>query len=315
MLGLKTKAEILALGIEKFNEACRASVLQVHRRVAGSYVTRQARWVDFDNDYKTLDRDYMESVIWAFKTLVRQGPGVRGPAGAAVLLERRDPAVATTSCGWTTTSTSRARTRSVTVAVRAGDRASGCWPGRRRRGRCRATWRWRSGRTSTTWWSSDAEGRPTILRGGRGWPRTPREFGDRRRGTEVAPAAEGRGADRAALHAAVRLPRRHRAVGDRNAFQVIAAEHVTTEEGTGVVHMAPAYGEEDQMACDAVGIPTLLTVDDGARFTSRGAAVPGSACVRGEPADHPRPAGGRRRWCARRATCTATRTAGGAGTR
>jgi isoleucyl-tRNA synthetase len=56
--------------------------------------------------------------------------------------------------------------------------------------------------------------------------------------------------------------------GTGEAFQVIAAEHVTTDEGTGVVHMAPAYGEEDQIACDAVGIPTLLTVDDGARFTS-----------------------------------------------
>ncbi len=56
--------------------------------------------------------------------------------------------------------------------------------------------------------------------------------------------------------------------GTGEAFQVIAADHVTTDEGTGVVHMAPAYGEEDQIACDAVGIPTLLTVDDGARFTA-----------------------------------------------
>ena len=37
------------------------------------YVTRQARWVDFDNDYKTLDLDYMESVMWAFKTLWDKG--------------------------------------------------------------------------------------------------------------------------------------------------------------------------------------------------------------------------------------------------
>ncbi|GAA1613999.1 isoleucine--tRNA ligase [Kribbella sancticallisti] len=56
--------------------------------------------------------------------------------------------------------------------------------------------------------------------------------------------------------------------GTGEAFQVIAADHVSTDEGTGVVHMAPAYGEEDQLACEAVGIPVLLTVDDGARFTS-----------------------------------------------
>ena len=60
VLGLKTKAEILALGIEKFNEACRASVLK-YTDEWRSYVTRQARWVDFDHDYKTLDPGYMES--------------------------------------------------------------------------------------------------------------------------------------------------------------------------------------------------------------------------------------------------------------
>ena len=38
-----------------------------------AYVTRQARWVDFENDYKTLDLDYMESVMWAFKTLWDKG--------------------------------------------------------------------------------------------------------------------------------------------------------------------------------------------------------------------------------------------------
>ena len=57
------------------------------------YVTRQARWVDFDNDYRTMNPDYMESVIWAFKQLLRQGPGLRGLPGAALLLERRDAAV------------------------------------------------------------------------------------------------------------------------------------------------------------------------------------------------------------------------------
>ena len=36
-------------------------------------VTRQARWVDFENDYKTMDLDYMESVMWAFKQLWDQG--------------------------------------------------------------------------------------------------------------------------------------------------------------------------------------------------------------------------------------------------
>src|SRR5690349_14036558 len=71
-LGITQKHEIDELGIERFNEACRTSVLR-YTKEWRDYVTRQARWVDFDNDYKTLDLDYMESVMWAFKTLWDKG--------------------------------------------------------------------------------------------------------------------------------------------------------------------------------------------------------------------------------------------------
>ena len=70
--GIKTTDEILELGIEKFNEACRASVMK-YTGEWREYVTRQARWVDFDNDYRTYEPDYMESVIWAFKQLYDKG--------------------------------------------------------------------------------------------------------------------------------------------------------------------------------------------------------------------------------------------------
>ena len=71
-LGITHKNEIEALGIEKFNDACRTSVLR-YTEDWRAYVTRQARWVDFDNDYKTLDLTYMESVMWAFKSLWDKG--------------------------------------------------------------------------------------------------------------------------------------------------------------------------------------------------------------------------------------------------
>ena len=72
LLGISGKAEILAMGVEKFNQACRESVLR-YTREWRDYVTRQARWVDFDHDYKTLDATYMESVMWAFKQLWDKG--------------------------------------------------------------------------------------------------------------------------------------------------------------------------------------------------------------------------------------------------
>ena len=71
-LGIKHKSEIVEMGIETFNDACRDSVLR-YTHEWQEYVTRQARWVDFANDYKTLDLDYMESVMWAFKTLWDKG--------------------------------------------------------------------------------------------------------------------------------------------------------------------------------------------------------------------------------------------------
>ena len=76
-LGMKTTEEILDLGIERFNEECRKSVFE-YTGEWRDYVTRQARWVDFDNDYKTLDLTYMESVMWAFKQLHDKGLAYEG---------------------------------------------------------------------------------------------------------------------------------------------------------------------------------------------------------------------------------------------
>ena len=91
-LGITDKAQIEEMGIEKFNDACRASVLK-YTDEWRAYVTRQARWVDFDNDYKTLDLDLHGVGDLGVQAAVGQGPGLRGQPGAAVLLERRDAAV------------------------------------------------------------------------------------------------------------------------------------------------------------------------------------------------------------------------------
>ena len=76
-LGITDKSQIDDMGIAAFNEACRESVLR-YTDEWRAYVTRQARWVDFDNDYKTLDPNYMESVIWAFKQLWDKGLAYEG---------------------------------------------------------------------------------------------------------------------------------------------------------------------------------------------------------------------------------------------
>ena len=71
-LGISGRAAIEKFGIEKFNDTCRTSVMKFSNQWE-NYVTRQARWVDFKNDYKTMDISFMESVIWAFKQLYDKG--------------------------------------------------------------------------------------------------------------------------------------------------------------------------------------------------------------------------------------------------
>jgi len=71
-LGISGRAAITNYGIDKFNEHCRTSVMK-YTHEWERYVTRQARWVDFKDDYKTMDTPFMESVLWAFKQLYDKG--------------------------------------------------------------------------------------------------------------------------------------------------------------------------------------------------------------------------------------------------
>lgn len=71
-LGLKTKQDIEAIGVAKFNDACRDSVLR-YTKEWRSTIERLGRWVDMDNDYRTMDPTFMESVWWVFSELYKQG--------------------------------------------------------------------------------------------------------------------------------------------------------------------------------------------------------------------------------------------------
>ena len=76
-LGIESVDQIEQMGIAKFNDACRSSVLK-YTNEWQDYVHRQARWVDFEHGYKTLNIPYMESVMWAFKQLYDKGLAYQG---------------------------------------------------------------------------------------------------------------------------------------------------------------------------------------------------------------------------------------------
>src|SRR5580704_13135944 len=251
LLGISGKAEIMEMGIEKFNEACRESVLRYTREWRG-YVTRQARWVDFDNDYKTLDTSYMESVMWAFKQLWDKGLIYEGfkvlpycwrcetPLSNHELRmdddtyrDRQDPSVtvqfrletgewllAWTTTPWTLPSNLAAAVGpdiTYTVLEKDGER-------------------YILARDRQAAYERELEGAVTV---------------GELTGTELAGRRYEPLFDYLTDDAKF---------GTADAFRVILSDDVTTEDGTGVVHMAPAYGEADALACNAAGIPTELTV-------------------------------------------------------
>ena len=147
-LGIKHKYEIEEMGVAAFNDACRTSVLR-YTDEWQDYVTRQARWVDFDNDYKTLDLDYMESVMWAFKSLWDKGLIYEGYRVLWYCWRCETPLSNTETKMDDVYPTGR--TRPSRSALRLRDRLRReRWSGRRRRGRCRRTSRWPCTRTSTT---------------------------------------------------------------------------------------------------------------------------------------------------------------------
>jgi isoleucyl-tRNA synthetase len=258
-LGITHKSQIEEMGVAEFNAACRTSVLRYTDQWR-EYVTRQARWVDFDNDYKTLDLDYMESVMWAFKTLWDKGLIYEGfrvlwycmrcetPLSNTetrmddVYRDRQDPAV--------------------TVALRLET------------GELALIW-------TTTPWTLPSNlamavhphvDYVTVEHDGERYVLAQARLGAyaRELGEDAAERVVAR------FKGSELLGRRYTPpfdffLGRENAHQVLAADYVTTEDGTGIVHIAPAYGEEDKAVTDAAGIEPVTPVNARGEF---GAEVP-----------------------------------------
>ncbi len=258
-LGIAHKSEIEAMGIAAFNDTCRTAVLR-YTEDWQEYVTRQARWVDFDNDYKTLDTDYMESVMWAFKTLWDKGLVYEGfrvlaycwrcetPLSNAetrlddVYRVRQDPAVTVglrletgelalvwTTTPWTLPSNLAAAVHPeieyVVVVPREGD-----WAGER------------------------------LLLSRARVPAYARELGDDPEVVETLTGSD--------LVGRAYTPPFDFFAGHDRAHRVLAADYVTVEDGTGLVHLAPAFGEEDKLLSDEAGIVPVVPVDSQGRFTA-----------------------------------------------
>ena len=268
-LGITDKSEIGRMGLAAFNDACRSSVLR-YTQEWEEYVTRQGRWVDFDNDYKTLNVEYMESVIWAFKQLWDKGLVYEGyrvlpycwkdetplsnhelRMDDDVYKMRQDPAV---TIGyklkdsdewvliWTTTPWTVPSNQAVAVnpeiplvAVVPGEDGA-----------------------------EELQGKTLILAEAR-LGAYARELGEDPQVLRTFPGSE-------LVGAAYEPPfpyfeGRQEEFGEKM-HTILAADFVTVEDGTGIVHQSPAFGEEDKELTDSYGITAARPVDDAGRFDS-----------------------------------------------
>jgi len=259
-LGIKDKSEIDVMGLEKFNEYCKSSVLR-YTDEWRDYVTRQARWVDFDNDYKTLDLDFMESVMWAFKELFDKGLIYQGFRVLPYSWYEQTPL----SNQETRLDDAYKMRQDPAVTVDMPLHGEGPLDGANAIIWTTTPWTLPSNLAVAVHPDIDyvqvtgADGKRYVLAKDR-LGHYARELGET---PEVL--SEHKGSDLVGLRYD---PPFDFFVGHENAHRVISADYVTTESGTGIVHLAPAFGEEDMEYCAANGIEIVQPLDPGGKFTA-----------------------------------------------
>ncbi|HBC86617.1 MAG TPA: isoleucine--tRNA ligase [Lentisphaeria bacterium] len=254
-LNLAGKKDIEKYGIDKFNESCRGIVLRYTAEWEAT-VRRMGRWVDFKRGYKTMDRDYMESIWWVVKQLWDQGLIYEGykilpycPRCATPLSnfeanqgyeEVEDPAItlrfqdiedSTLSyLAWTTTPW----TLPSNLALAAG--------------------------ADIEYVKVKDKDNFYVLAEARlgSYYKKPEDYQivDKFKGSKL----EGR--------KYIPLFPYFAKLAEKGAFRIVNAEFVSIEDGTGIVHMAPGFGEDDAAAAKKFGIPEVCPVDEECNFTA-----------------------------------------------
>ena len=285
-LGISGRLEIEKFGVDKFNETCRTSVLK-YTKEWETYVTRQARWVDFENDYKTLDTPFTESVLWAFQQLYNKGLIYEGFKVLAycwrcetplsnhelrmddeVYKNRQDQTLTATFpviagqagfeglasvrlLAWTTTPWTLPTNFALAVGPQIEYAVVPAGPLGAADGGAAGSASYLLAKSLVAGYAKDL-----------GY-----ESAD---DAVAAIGAVHTGAELAGL----RYERLFDFYADTdkfdvaNAWQVLVDDYVGEGDGTGIVHQAPAYGEDDQRVCAAAGIPTYVSIDDRGCFNT-----------------------------------------------
>ena len=255
--GLSTAKEIEEYGIAKYNEECRSLVMRFTSDWEKD-ITRTGRWVDFRKGYRTMDKNFMESIWWVFKSLYDKGliykgfnilpysPGLGCPlSNMEVNLggykDVTDPAVTvrfkvrdtynTYFLAWTTTPWTLPSNLALALGpeidyVKVKDNETGDF--------------YILGKNRLTSYYKDGEGCTVV---------------EQYKGKELA-----------GMRYEPLFPYFEH-LYEKGAFVTVLGDYVTTEDGCGIVHTAPGFGEDDYNVLKGTGIPVVCPIDDECRFT------------------------------------------------
>ena len=254
-LGVSGHKQIEEFGVEKFNDFCRQDVLKYSNIWVGMF-NRIGRWVDFSHDYKTMDLPFMESVIHNFKTLYDKG------------LMYEDYRVLPYS--WA------AETPLSNMEVNLGykDKTDNAITVmfKLENGMNILVW------TTTPWtlpsnlmlavgkdidYAVMEEGGEKYIIGEALLPRYKKQL------ENAVKVGSMKGDDLIGLSYEPMFPY-FKHLKEKGCFKVLSGEFVSTEDGTGVVHIAPGFGQDDFEACRACNpdFPVVCPVDEAGKFTS-----------------------------------------------
>lgn len=256
-LGIKGKPEVIEYGLEKYILACRENMVATGDLWEDT-IDRIGRWVDFKGAYKTMDKNYMESVWWAFKELYDKGKIYEGEK---VLMYCTQDATPLSKAEVTMDSGSYKDVTDPSVYVKFKISGTESYL---------LAW-------TTTPWTLPAN---TAVAVNKDVQYVEVEVG----GEHLIIAADlfkkvlQDEQHKPLIYSVKRKIKGSELVGKsyeplfenrgKNAHKVWHADYVSTEDGTGIVHLAPAYGEEDFALAQDKGFPVVSNIDDNGLYSS-----------------------------------------------
>ena len=277
-LGVAGAPEIKALGIDKFNEQCRSMVLKYVSEWKKT-VARMGRWVDFDHDYKTMNPEFMETIWWVFKQLWQQNRVYKSHRIMPYSWKLSTP-LSNFEAG---SNYKDVQDPTVTVRTKLLD-SLGKLDGL-------------EGTIYMLVWTTTPWTLPENLMmcvGASIDYVVVRDLTDEARPCYVMAKAR--------LNAIFKKPEQYEIVAElkgsemkgwsyepifpyfadkksEGAFKVLNDDYVTTDDGVGIVHIAPAYGEDDFRVCQEAGMKAIVDpLDASCNFTAEVPEYQGRFC-------------------------------------